>query len=490
MLILVRSIKNSLAPIHRLPLELLSFLPDYFGEDSADQDLIALTHVCRGWREAFISRPSLWTKFEFENVDKTRTYIQRSQSSPFKIYLGDDEFIDDAFALVIPHIHRLKTLTVNAQTLPGILAYLCCHAPLLEELHIELSPLTVSLDDPVLDSALFRADLASLRELHLKGVATYLPWKNLVNLWVFELTTFFFHTTQILDFFESAPLLHTIRLEYSEPDPPDAPPERIVPLRHLKDFTIRNTDSQHSILLRHLHIPIGASLDLWSNFPDDESLLQDCFPARSHHFNNLSHITTINLLFGLNWKFLRFSGPSGSLRVLFECHDSAHLSCNKDHQILGSLDHLTLSKIHKLTISKYKARPTGIEECPIFQTLSSTNDLQTLILIDCNTLPFVLALDPEQNPSNLVLCPNMQNVILYIQSLSPLIVGCLTRMTKNRASREAKLSSVILANMSGRGQGNEASELIREHVTHVECRVGGEYPDWDSISVGGDGESE
>jgi hypothetical protein len=56
---LVRSMKNSLAPINRVPPEILSLIPDYCCEDDMDRDLVALTHVCRSWRDTFISRSSL-----------------------------------------------------------------------------------------------------------------------------------------------------------------------------------------------------------------------------------------------------------------------------------------------------------------------------------------------------------------------------------------------------------------------------------------------
>jgi hypothetical protein len=145
----VRSMKNSLAPINRVPPEILSLIPDYCCEDDMDQDLVALTHVRRSWRDTLISRSSLWTKLDFIDTDKTRTYIQRSRSSPFELYLRDDEVMVHAFPLIIPHIQRLKPLTVDARDLPSALRHFRCHVPLLRELDISVSTGI----DPVLDSA-------------------------------------------------------------------------------------------------------------------------------------------------------------------------------------------------------------------------------------------------------------------------------------------------------------------------------------------------
>ena len=56
---LVRTMLNSFPPINRIPPEILSLIPDYYGEDDTDRNLITSTHVCRRWREVLISRSSL-----------------------------------------------------------------------------------------------------------------------------------------------------------------------------------------------------------------------------------------------------------------------------------------------------------------------------------------------------------------------------------------------------------------------------------------------
>jgi len=235
---LVLSLKNSFAPINRIPPEVLSLILNYCDKDDKDRDLIALTHVCHGWRDMFISRSSLWTQLDFMNDDKTRTYIQRSKSSPLEIYLESSEenpYLDDTFFLVIPHHFRLKSLTIRADDLPEAIGILDCHAPLLQVLDISLT----CPHPPVLDSALFNGDFSSLRELTLGGVITPLPWSNLANLTIFNLKSCrpgHDFVTRLLDFFECAPLLHTIILEDSIPKSSDAPPDRIVPLPHLSTY--------------------------------------------------------------------------------------------------------------------------------------------------------------------------------------------------------------------------------------------------------------
>lgn len=261
--------------------------------------LVTLTHVCRGWRRMLISCSSLWTRFTFENVDKTRTYIQRSHSSPLAIDF-DDEPLIDAFALIIPHFHRLRSLTAKWFIPSNVVENLYRPAPLLEKLDIGcLKP-----SDPDL-SRLFNGEFSLLRELKMGGATKAFPGKLLANLKVVNIDSRRegYRMTQLLDFFESAPLLTTVSLRSQISDPSDVPSERIVPLSYLKDFTLAGTKFS-STLLHHLRIPAGASLTLDSSFRGEGSPLQDHLQKIPTNFGNLSHITAINLFFDSKHAFI------------------------------------------------------------------------------------------------------------------------------------------------------------------------------------------
>ena len=462
--------KNSLAPINKLPPEVLSLIPDHYREDRTDRDLIASTHVCRRWRDIFTSNSSLWTQFDLTNINKTRTYIQRSRCSSLKFYFGRSKVIDEVFTLITPHICRSKSLTIDARVLPIFLRNLRHPMPLLEKLDIKC------LGDQVLDNTLFHRDLSSLRELRLHGVITHFPWANLSNLRVVDLRLHFhsYGTTKILDFFVSAPLLHTVSLRYSIPVSSDFPPKRIVPLYHLKAFSII-TNSSPSTFLHHLHIPAGASVIL--EFPSNgsKSPFPDYLPKRCPNSDHIYHITAINLFFNSTGTSLRLSGPSGNLRLLnswrFDPREAAG-------PIFRSLLPV-ISTIERLTIFGYKPQePTKIENCPIFQTLLSANHLRTLILADCASSQLARVLDPSQNPAGLVLCHNMENLVFYAKSLSLLSVASLIKMAKNRVSRGAKLSSITIVEPGG--PVPRVFEL-RKYVTRMDHRIDDAWPAWDDI---------
>lgn len=443
-----------------------------------DDDLITMTHVCRGWREILVSRSSLWTRLlGFKSFEKTRTYIERSQSSSLEIHIGSEYEMgfDYAFPLVIPHIRRLKSLTIHS---PEVKHFHHCHMPLLEKLSLWIE------DDMDLDSA-FNGELPLLRELRLYGSFTHLPHQNLANLQIATLTLFC-GITPLLDFFESAPLLHTISLRYLIPNSSDAPPERIISLRHLKVFTLNLLSIfSPSTLLRHLHIPIGVSLFAEFGSCGGDSPFLHCLPTRSSNFGNLSHITAVNLLLDSysGCKHLRLIGPSGGLHVHATPEDDWGNSPSYavDCGILRSLGNIVLSTVQRLVITSYQhPRATEVEECPIFQTLSLLSNLRTLILTSCNNLPFVLSLNPQRNPSNLVLCSDMEELILYIDSPDQFYPKHLIKMARNRATRGAKLSAITLVDLGQHLPEKEVLKL-REHVTHVEYRTGGASPDWDDV---------
>jgi hypothetical protein len=458
-------IKNTFAPANRVPPEVLSTIPEYCPKEGLDQTTIRLSHVCRHWRDTFTSRPSLWTNFSFKDIDKTRTYIQRSQSFPLTFNIDDTRpwRIGDAFPPIILHIRRLKSLTIRgAKALPEIIEHFRCHTPLLE--HLDIS------SEGVLDGALFDGDLSSLRKLRLNQVITQLPWKYLANLRVVKLRGSSYGVTQILDFFESAPFLHTISLGLPELPSSDAPLERIVPLRHLKDFTI-DTETDPLTLLHHLHIPVGSSLNVDFILYDEyeESPLPDYLSRRSTNFSNLSDATAINLNHDYtSTTKIQLSGPSGRLCLSMRWRVAAPYTV--ELQSYRFLDPF-LSTTRRLTILEdrmVEGKLIEIEDCPISQTLSSADNIRTLVLYleDCDSYVYIRALDPEQNPSNVVPCPNMEELVFYLRYTFMLNVNHLVSLAKNRASRGARISSVTIVDVKDSGEEPNLSRL-REYVTHV-----------------------
>ena len=62
-------------------------------------------------------------------------------------------------------------------------------------------------------------------------------------------------------------------------------------------------------------------------------------------------------------------------------------------------------------------------------------------------------------------------------------------MAEERASRDAKLSSITIVGLDELVPGTEVFQL-REHVGHVEYRVDDALPDWDTIPSESDDDSD
>ena len=485
MLGLVRSVKNSFAPVNRIPSDVFSLIPGHWGEDDGDQNLITLTHVCRGWRELLIARSSLWACLDCMNFDKTRVYIERSKSSPLELSLykrGASTYLEDAFHLVIPQINRLRSLRIigRREILTNITPHISNPIPHLRELTVDLTSTPAS----VLEGTLPSGDLPSLCSLTLAGVVTNLPWKNLSKLTTFKLSCVpegKISITQLLNFFMNARQLTDIDLHRSIPPSSDAPPGRVVSLPCLKNFTI-HTKRPHSILLNHLRIPIEASLVLEYDFDGDRSPLPEFLPKDLGNLGNVLSIESVNLRFDKVEKSVRLDGRNGQLYMFGHRKDPTRASSALDSRIIRSLGCFTLCGTRRLAISLYGSpKVAEVGGSAPYHILSKMRDLRTLLLSQSNNLPFIFALNPDQNSSKVILCPKLGELVLYVEGLEGFYITELMCMVEERASRGAKLSLVTIVGLGDLMPKGDVFKLKR-HVTRVNYKIGENPPKWDSIS--------
>ena len=460
--------KNRLAPINRIPPEVLTLIPDW-DTDYNDQGVIALTHVCRAWREVFISRSSLWTDFDCVDADKTRVYLERSKSCPINLRLqrmADSSPNDpslpphDPFFQVIPRaIGRLKSLFIGATpgNLQEIIDHLSHPAPLLDELSINggFEPQR----NAVLTAALFNGNLSSLHFLLLRTVRTQLPWRNMVNLTSFMLS----HPppggpsiVQLLDFFESAPRLLDIQL-HPTTWTSGAPDGRLVSLPCLKKMGIIGEEPS-SLLLNHLLIPVGARLT--TQIAPRGSLIEDHLPRSLNNLKNLSNFTRIRLCVGGPHPHMRFTGPNGQVAMFPVASpvDPARLE-------LESLVQFDTSEAERLDIDHDVLSSIDL----LYQALLPMKNLRTLTL---SKFSYVYAtihfLHLNLNLSRVVVCPKLVELILVPHTNGEgLDIRSVVDMAAARAARGAKLSTVRIVAGQEELDPRGVSEL-RKYVSHVE----------------------
>ena len=451
--------KNGLAPINRIPPEVLALTPDYWDRYQIIQALIPLTHVCRAWREVFVSRSSLWTDFDCEDADKTRVYFERAKSSLLNLRLERDGVISphDPFLQIVPRaIGQLKSLSINGtlENLQYITTRLSRPAPLLERLVIDGGSDLGSGRNPVLKVNLFNGDLSSLRELHLLRVHTDLPWRNMVNLTSLMLDYFPPDGTsigQLLDFFEGAPYLRKVRLGNATPTL-GGQNGRLVSLAHLKRMDI-NGGGPSSPLLDHLIIPVGAKLGI--HVDSFGHTTEDHLPRSLGNLRNLPNFTDVYV--GEIYPRMRIRGPNGQLHMTASNSDTTCL-------VIEFLARFDVSRTERLHIADGNHPFRG----PPHRVLFAMESLRTLILSRCvNSLTFAHVLNPNTNSSNAVFCPKLEEIVFVPCAGREFNIGRVIAMAGARASRGMKLRTVRI--IGGQNKVNLVAELeLRKHVSHVE----------------------
>ena len=472
---LARSMKNTFVPINRISPEVLSLIARYCEKDG---DQVTLTHVCRRWREIFISHSPSWTSLDCTNVDKTRVYLERSKASPLEIRIVDYSSLYNAFLLTVPHLGRLGSLSLfaSSENFPEFTKHLSSPTPLLKNLTLVVTDREAT----TLQDTTFDGDLPSLRGLYLNRVTTSLAWKNMSNLRTFvlrDVPSDKISVNQLLRFFERAPLLRRITLQRAFPVSSDAPPGQVVPLPNLKFLDISAKQS-HTILIDHLSFPTGALITQDFTFSGPDSPIPFHLPRTFKNLKNLSNISSINLNFNLGIN-LRLRGSSGGL-----CMRGSRSGQGVAPNLwdLQSLKKFRISEVERLAISQWSHTipRQGTTEDPIFQTFLLMENLRTLTLTCCVNSSFFIALNPKENDSRTLICPRLQELSVYSEKTDWFGSREQMEMAKERASGGAGLKTITIVGPHELVAAEEVF-VLQAFGLHVECRVDDTPPEWDAI---------
>ena len=247
--------------------------------------------------------------------------------------------------------------------------------------------------------------------------------------------------------------------------------------------------SPHPVLLNHLSIQTGASLTLGFEFTGNESPLPECLPKTLGNLKNVFSATSVSLRFGKVKKCVQLHGPNGILRILSDWigqNEAASFLLN--NRIIRSLTCFDLSGIKRLVITEYKPPPKDeTNESTTCYILHRMEELRTLTLTHCENLPFFAALNPAQTPSKRVLCPKLEELILYVEEPKSLNIEELTIMAMKRAVGGTKLSTITIVGLDEIVLGPLAYMLkLMQYATRVDSRTGEKPPKWNSIPELGD----
>ena len=259
----------------RKPILLLPSTDRHPENEIDTRPLLALSHVCKYWRDISIGTLALWTRIHARHLGQMDTFLERSQPLPVTLFLDGEHQggewngpLPEHMAAVVkaesPRLRRLDlTMLPTRDHVVPLLSSL--HAPQLECLTIMTpSPGDSSLElvswTPLLDD-----QASSLRALGLLPVVDWLPSSTFPRLTHLVLyfgpeTMKLVHPFDLLRLLSNAPaleFLHVDLLVYDEPDGGTwQPPSEPISLPHLRSLLF--TDCPYkllSVVLPRLSLP-------------------------------------------------------------------------------------------------------------------------------------------------------------------------------------------------------------------------------------------
>ncbi|KAK7029498.1 hypothetical protein VNI00_014531 [Paramarasmius palmivorus] len=181
----------------KFPNELISVMLTHLDTGDA-KDLLSATWVCRKWRIAALSTPSLWTRIDLKSPSLVQLFLDRAGSLPLQLELSEadgyqeteEDFIAHILITIATHLDRMSSLDIamspqsidilnilaeRAQVEPlqsfRNLRIVCAHQPLEECVgEIDFHCPIIDLNFP---SPLFGATLPSLTKLEISLPMVY-----------------------------------------------------------------------------------------------------------------------------------------------------------------------------------------------------------------------------------------------------------------------------------------------------------------------------
>jgi hypothetical protein len=274
----LKSRLNELAPISRLPCEVLatifSFLPVfalYEGEEEyilSELEWIYVAHVCRLWRETALNHPRFWSHVNFTGLTSVgmAEILSRAKMAPLHLEADfnywDVKHLEDFGKQLEAHISHTLHLKVSGYCLPTVVNNLVSPAPTLESLCLRYRPRG---DDPplytIFSNNLFNCTAPSLTALELERCD--IDWKLplLKGLRTLKIDETYGKTRSAfndwLDALTEMSQLKQLSLRHVTPRAPLAEPRisRTVTLPSLTHFSIDTSAKNCALTLAHLVLP-------------------------------------------------------------------------------------------------------------------------------------------------------------------------------------------------------------------------------------------
>lgn len=469
-----KALHNVLAPVNKLPPEILSQIPHSF----PIRDLITVTQVCRYWRTTFISCGPLWCNIDSERVFEALTCLHRSKDSPIHVRvrkIPDDEVL----TRLSQHIGRVKSLHLkprwaSAQT---VLARFIDPAPNLETLTVICRPSTAAAG-PV-PSTLFTGNIPKLRSLTFEGLTSDLAHFVLPNLTYFELSNvtsppLSMSLSNLLTFLERSPLLESVRVDFHGGCVQDAPKQMIVPLEALKTLHISGSGlvghGDNSLLAR-LELPRGVDVTVMLLVLDGSpNAVAQAIPPHPERLPFVTGIRRVHIeVAPMHGRCtLRFSGENGKATVMARWKIT---NPDLDDIVMRSIQSflpLSTEEVEEFSIIGYEAY-SHLAASLAFESLPN---LESIVMVHCDKIPLLRAL---RQPTRHVIAPKLRRIRLYLDPEKDASGEELMELAKFRAANDVKLEELLIISSNVIIPVAEVMAL-KSHVGVVEYRMDNSVP--------------
>ncbi|KAF9644510.1 hypothetical protein BDM02DRAFT_940583 [Thelephora ganbajun] len=367
---------NALAPVNRLPPEILGTIPKYREQDEDRMRVVTLSNVCSYWRNTFIAMPSLWTEFNGRDAEMSRISIERSGVLPIQ-------------------------LVVEGAPDPGVLELLAPHFPRLDVVSFDLSVL--GRGGPDTQVVPMHGEFPSLERLQLKDLQLSINDVRTPKLRVLKLTrTYDF--ANLLDFLETCPLLENLelRLHHLNGEPPGA--RRKVVWDNLKTIVLCG----HGLkILQHTSLPPGVEAGLYGPM-----ILRDLTGHRNDgnlfnlqawtHLPMFRQSESLSLRIASTYQLISLKGPGGNMGLKTRFHP--HLNC------VGLLIQFTRPSVDTIQNLEIDGVRLSGENAAVFEVVSDLlrplHGLRSLKLVHTTPSPWIQVLDQNY-------CPRLWNLTLW-----------------------------------------------------------------------------
>ncbi|KAF7357133.1 F-box domain-containing protein [Mycena sanguinolenta] len=269
---LLKAKRNAMAPISKLPNELMTRVITMFAVDSNalyNLKWIKVSGVCRHWRELALAAHSLWGYIEPKKDHVYYAQLMRSGAAPlsFKLEIYGDGYVRD----IVEHSKRIRKLDLKgaAKAIYAVIRELVTQDfPIFSSLSLDLkerreklpADFVQALPGPLFDGRI------PLRKLKLAFTAV--PLRLLSGLTTLSLTQCNDSSTglppdfgEVLDMFSSCPQL--VSLDLDQISAPLAQRDyAVVHLRKLDRLRLEGGDGPIAALLHHLCFPSQTKLHL------------------------------------------------------------------------------------------------------------------------------------------------------------------------------------------------------------------------------------